>query len=138
MARFDNSELNALHAEAFETRVYPNSEWDWSKIVHRHSLGWVVARADGRLVGFVNVPWDGLVHAWIQDTMVAAASRHQGIATRLVEVARDRARDAGCEWLHVDFDEHLRSFYVDACRFTPVAAGLIALQDDAPSVEQSR
>jgi GNAT superfamily N-acetyltransferase len=132
---FDNSELNALHAEAFETRIYADSEWDWSTIVHRHSLGWVVARADGRLVGFVNVPWDGLVHAWIQDTMVAVASRHQGIATRLIEVARDRAREAGCEWLHVDFDADLRSFYIDACQFTPVAAGLIALKDGPASVE---
>ena len=133
---FDNAELNALHAEAFETRVYDESESDWTTLVHRHSLGWVVARADGKLVGFVNVPWDGLVHAWIQDTMVSGASRHQGIATRLVEMARHGARDAGCEWLHVDFDEHLRSFYIDACGFTPVSAGLIALQEDeaAPGV----
>jgi GNAT superfamily N-acetyltransferase len=130
---FDNAELNELHAEAFETRVFDETEWDWSKLVRRHSLGWVVARSEGKLVGFVNVLWDGLVHAWIQDTMVAAAARHQGIATELVARAGDGARDAGCEWLHVDFDEHLRSFYIDACGFTPVAAGLIALQDDQSS-----
>ncbi|MDP9242624.1 MAG: hypothetical protein M3O84_05550 [Actinomycetota bacterium] len=35
--------------------------------------------------------------------------------------------DAGCEWLHVDFDDHLRSFHFDACGFTPTNAGLIAL-----------
>jgi GNAT superfamily N-acetyltransferase len=127
---FDNREVNELHAEAFETRVFDDTEWDWATLVVRHSLGWVVARERGRLVGFVNVVWDGLVHAWIQDTMVAAAARHQGIATELVARARDGARDAGCEWLHVDFDEHLRPFYIDACGFTPVAAGLMALQDD--------
>jgi hypothetical protein len=33
------------------------------------------------------------------------------------------------EWLHVDFDDHLRSFYFDACGFTPSNAGLIALSD---------
>jgi hypothetical protein len=37
------------------------------------------------------------------------------------------ARAAGCEWLHVDFEEHLRSFYVDRCGFRPTPAGLIAL-----------
>jgi hypothetical protein len=49
--------------------------------VHRHSLGWVAARRDDEeLVGFVNLFWDGLVHAWIQDTMVAASARNEGSA----------------------------------------------------------
>lgn len=126
---FDNLELNRLHAEAFGTRVYDAAEWDWEQQVERHSLGWVVAREDGRLVGFVNVPWDGLVHAWIQDTIVASDARHRGIATRLVSLARDHAREAGCEWLHVDFEDHLRSLYIDACGFTPTPAGIMALQD---------
>lgn len=128
---FHNAELNELHAEAFETGVYDATEWNWTEQVDRHSLGWVVARRDGTLAGFVNVPWDGLVHAWIQDTMVATAARHQGIATRLVTTARDEARRAGCEWLHVDFDEHLRAFYLDACGFRSTAAGLIALGDES-------
>jgi GNAT superfamily N-acetyltransferase len=125
---FDSAEVNELHAEAFETRVFDESEWNWREIVHRHSLGWVVARADdGSLVGFVNVLWDGLVHAWIQDTMVAARARHMGIGTELVAVAVRQARDAGCEWMHVDFDDRLRPFYLDACGFAPTTAGLIAL-----------
>ena len=37
------------------------------------------------------------------------------------------ARQAGCEWLHVDFDEHLREYYFAACGFSPTDAGLIAL-----------
>ena len=40
---FDNAEMNALHAEAFETRVFDEAEWNWAELVHRHSLGWVVA-----------------------------------------------------------------------------------------------
>jgi GNAT superfamily N-acetyltransferase len=123
-------EMNALHAEAFETRVYDESEWNWIEQLDRHSLGWVAARAGDELVGFVNVLWDGLVHAWIQDTMVAASARHRGIATQLMALAREGARNAGCEWLHVDFDDHLRPFYLDACGFTPTNAGLIALQED--------
>ncbi|HVH52785.1 MAG TPA: GNAT family N-acetyltransferase [Actinomycetota bacterium] len=82
---------------------------------------------DGQLVGFVNVPWDGLVHAWTQDTMVARRARHQGIGKRVVEIAVEEARKAGCEWMHVDFEDHLRAFYFDACGFKPTNAGLIAL-----------
>jgi hypothetical protein len=72
---FTNAEANELHAEAFGTRVFDESEWNWVELVRRHSLGWVVARSGERLVGFVNVPWDGLVHAWIQDPMVARGAR---------------------------------------------------------------
>ena len=89
--------MNGLHAEAFETEVFSDHVWPWTTLLERHSLGWVVARDDGSLVGFVNVLWDGLVHAWIQDTMVADSARHRGVATRLIEIARDGARDAGCE-----------------------------------------
>ena len=75
--------------------------------------------------------WDGLVHAWIQDTMVATAARRRGVGTRLVALATAPAREAGCEWLHVDFDDHLRGFYFDACGFAPTNAGLIELQEHA-------
>jgi GNAT superfamily N-acetyltransferase len=125
---FDNGEVNALHAEAFETRVYSDTEWNWRDQTARHSLGWVTARDGELLVGFVNVPWDGFVHAWVQDTMVARSHRHHGIGRQLVETATEGARAAGCEWLHVDFEATLAPFYVDVCGFTPASAGLIALK----------
>ena len=125
-----NEELNSLHAEAFATRVFTSDEWNWHTLLARHSLGWVVARDGVVLVGFINVVWDGLAHAWLQDTMVASSAGRRGIGTELVAVARTNARQAGCEWLHVDFDDHLDSFYFDACGFTPTRAGLIALQSD--------
>jgi len=125
---FENAEMNRLHAEAFETRLYDEAEWNWREQVRSHSLGWVIARNADELVGFVNVIWDGLVHAWIQDTMVAATVGRTGIGTRLVAIAVDHARDAGCEWLHVDFDDQLHPFYIDSCGFTPTNGGLIALQ----------
>jgi hypothetical protein len=56
-----------------------------------------------------------VVHAFVLDTMVAAGARRRGVGTRL------------CEWLHVDFEDHLRGFYFDACGFTPTSAGLIEL-----------
>jgi GNAT superfamily N-acetyltransferase len=87
-----------------------------------------VARNGEALAGFVNVIWDGGVHAWIQDLMVADGYRRQGVGTALVAAAREAARRAGCEWLHVDFDEEHREFYIEACGFAPAPAGLIALR----------
>jgi GNAT superfamily N-acetyltransferase len=124
---FTNQEVNALHAEAFNTPLFSEAEWNWVRLVRQHSLGWVVARQGQQLVGFVNVVWDGLVHAWLQDTMVAATARGQGVGTTLVARARDGAKAAGCEYLHVDFDDHLRPFYLDACGFVPTSAGLLSL-----------
>jgi len=125
---FTNDEVNGLHAAAFSTRVFTEAEWNWVALTARHSLGWVLARDAERLVGFVNVVWDGLVHAWLQDTMVDPRDHHRGIGQQLVAETVTASREAGCEWLHVDFDDDLRSFYVDACGFSPIAAGLIALQ----------
>jgi predicted N-acetyltransferase YhbS len=67
------------------------------------------------------------VHAFVLDTIVSGNHQRRGIATRLVERAVAGARAAGCEWLHVDFDDHLREFYFGACGFEPTDAGLIGL-----------
>jgi GNAT superfamily N-acetyltransferase len=124
---FTNREINELHAEAFDTRTFDDDEWDWEHLTAEHSLGWVVARHGAELVGFVNVLWDGLVHAWIQDVMVAGSIRRRGVGVGLVGAARGGAAAAGCEWLHVDFDDELRGFYYDACGFRPTNGGLIEL-----------
>lgn len=121
---FTNDELNALHAAAFEHPVFDDG---WRSQVERHSLGWVTARVGDELVGFVNVPWDGGVHAFLVDTIVAPTYQRRGIGSSLVEVAVRETKAAGCEWLHVDFDDDLRGFYFEACGFEPTNAGLIAL-----------
>lgn len=121
---FGNAEVNALHAEAFR---HPVLDTDWHARLHRHSLGWVCARDGGALAGFVNVAWDGGVHAFLLDTAVPAARRRAGVGARLVAEAVAGARAAGCAWLHVDFAEELRPFYVDGCGFRPTPAGLVAL-----------
>ncbi|MDQ0574180.1 GNAT superfamily N-acetyltransferase [Agromyces albus] len=120
-----NEEINELHAEGFDH--VPAAD-DWTERLSRLSLGWVTARDDEGLVGFVNVIWDGHVHAFIEDTLVAHRARRQGIGKRLVAVAEEQSRAAGCEWLHVDFDDHLKSFYFDACGFRPTSAGLMQLR----------
>ena len=121
---FTNEEVNVLHAEGFGHRVLDD---DWVVQVERHSLGWVTARQEDALIGFVNVAWDGAVHAFILDTLVAGSHGRRGVGTALVAAAVEGAREAGCEWLHVDFDDELRGFYFDACGFAPTNAGLIAL-----------
>jgi RimJ/RimL family protein N-acetyltransferase/GNAT superfamily N-acetyltransferase len=121
---FDNSEVNHLHAEAF---AHPIGDDDWRGQSERHSLGWVCAREAGELVGWVNVAWDGGTHAIVLDTMVAARARRGGIGAGMVILAAEHAREAGCEWLHVDFDDELEPFYIEACGFTPTPGGLIAL-----------
>ena len=127
--QFSNSEINVLHAEAFDTRVFSDDEWNWVSQTSAHSLGWVVARDGDTLVGFVNVITDGSVHAWIQDTMVLKSARGRGIGQQLVALARTHARLARCEWLHVDFDDEHADFYFKVCGFTPTNAGLIALTE---------
>ncbi len=123
-AGFNNAEVNSLHAEAFEHEARDD---DWWHRLNRLSLGWVCARQGVSLVGFVNVPWDGASHAFILDVMVAAGAQGQGVGAGLVAIAAQEARAAGCEWLHVDFEDHLRAFYFDGCGFTPTSAGLIDL-----------
>ncbi len=122
---FANADVNALHAEGFG---HPVLDIDWRGQVERHSLGWVCASDTGRLVGFVNVAWDGGVHAFVIDTLVEVGARRSGIGSRLVEVAATESRSAGCEWLHVDFDEEQRDFYLESCGFTSTPAGLMALR----------
>ena len=103
-------------------------EVGWWDRIRPHSLGWVTARiADGALVGFVNVAWDGGDHAFLLDTKTRGTHQRRGIATRLVGIAAHEAKAAGCEWLHVDFQDELAPFYLDACGFRTTAAGLIHL-----------
>lgn len=104
------------------------AEPGWWDRIRPHSLGWVSARdANGVLVGFVNVAWDGGDHAFLVDTKTRGSSQHRGIGTEVVRLATRHAKEAGCEWLHVDFEPDLGPFYFDACGFRPTDAGLIHL-----------
>src|SRR4029453_6015923 len=83
---FTSAEANRLHAECFGGGGLRDQEWDWRGQVEGHRLGWVCARSGDELVGFVNVAWDGVVHAFVLDTMVTAGVRRHGVGTRLVGV----------------------------------------------------
>ena len=116
-----NAELNALFAAAWKQHVAR----DFAPVLG-HSLAYVCAYQDDALVGFVNVAWDGGIHAFLLDTTVHPAQGRQGIGRRLVTLAAQEARARGMEWLHVDYEPHLEPFY-RACGFQPTAAGLIGL-----------
>ena len=58
-------------------------------------------------------------------TLAGPGRRHR---TNRIAIAAARAREAGCEWLHVDFEDHLADFYFRACGFRPTRAGLIRLR----------
>jgi GNAT superfamily N-acetyltransferase len=94
-AEFSNQSLNVLHAEAFHHAVLDD---DWLTQVRTHRLGWVCAFDGDTLIGFVNVPWDGDLHAFILDTAVLQRYERQGVGTRLVALAA-RARTG--RWLPV-------------------------------------
>ena len=102
----------------------------WWDQIRPHSMGWVTARlGDGSLIGFVNVAWDGGDHAFLLDTKTDPSHQRRGIGTALVAMAARRSREAGCEWLHVDFEAELRPFYLDACGFRRTDAGLVHLYE---------
>ena len=108
--------------------MFDESEWNWLALTHQHSLGWVVARQDGA-TGRVRQRPLGRAGARVAAGHDGGDRRARGhdVGTELVARAREGARAAGCEWLHVDFDDHLRPFYFDACSFQPTNAGLITL-----------
>jgi len=97
----------------------------WPAILAR-SLTWVTAHEGERLVGFVNVAWDGGAHAFLLDTTVHPDSQRRGIGSGLIREAAQAAREGDAQWLHVDFEPHLAGFYA-ACGFQPTAAGLLRL-----------
>ena len=94
--------------------------------VHDHSLTHACAYRGGVLVGYVNVAWDGGVHAFLLDPTVHPDYRHRGIGTELVRAMVIHLRDRGLDWLHVDYRPELEGFYRD-CGFRPTTAGLIRL-----------
>lgn len=115
--------MNRLRA-----RAWNDDSWrDYSAILSR-SLAHVGAFGGMRLIGFVNVAWDGGIHAFILDTCVDPDFRRQGIATHLVKRATSLARDRGAKWLHVDFEPHLTGFYRNL-GFSHTEAGLLSLRD---------
>ena len=132
----DDVVLSALHARAFGGD--PAAVTPWSARLTRHALTWIGAFAGGALTGFVQVAWDGGSHAFVLDTAVDPGAQGHGIGSALVAAAVAEARAAGCEWLHVDFEDLLTGFYLERNGFRPTRAGLLNLTADRPSPSGAR
>jgi GNAT superfamily N-acetyltransferase len=116
-----NDELNALFGVA-----WPEHTWrDFQPVLNR-SLAFVCAYHNGSLIGFVNLAWDGGYHAFILDTTVHPEHRRRGIGRELIERAVAEAEGRGVEWVHVDYEPHLRGFH-ERCGFACTEAGLMRL-----------
>ena len=120
-----NDELNALFAAAWPD----HARSDFEPVLSR-SLAYICAYQQRRLIGFVNVAWDGGIHAFLLDTTVHPQVQHRGIGRALVLRAAQAARERGIAWLHVDYEPHLEPFYRD-CGFQDTFAGLMRLNPTA-------
>jgi GNAT superfamily N-acetyltransferase len=113
--------LNALFAASWPD--YNPSDFG---PVLAHSLLYVCAWDGDRLVGFVNVAWDGGIHAFLLETTVHPDWRRNGVGSELVRRAAEAAKARGIHWLHVDYEPHLAAFY-RRCGFSHTEAGLMWL-----------
>ena len=72
----------------------------------------------------MHVIWDGGTHAFILDTMVDPGFQRLGIGRDLVSTITEEAFQAGCAWVHVDYNPEHITFYEHACGFRPTPACL--------------
>ena len=119
-----NDELNELFAAS-----WPGHRWCDFRPILQHSLAYLCAYEGTTLIGYVNLAWDGGIHAFVLDTTVHPGWRRRGIGTELVRRAAQVARERGIERLHVDYEPRLRDFYA-GCGFQHTAAGLMSLSPD--------
>jgi len=119
--KISNDKLNELFSAVWE-------EHDFEDInaVLKHSLEYICAFHLKKLVGFVNLAWDGGVHAFILDTAVHLDYRRRGIGLQLVKEAVNAAVEHNIKWIHVDFEPHLQTFY-NKCGFRHTNAGVIKM-----------
>ncbi len=117
-----NEALNRLMSESWPNHTPGN----YDAILSR-SLCYVCAYYQRKLVGYVNVAWDGGIHAFLLDTTVHPDVRRSGIGSELVRRAVETARERGIVWLHVDFEAKDAAFYAH-CGFSSTQAGLMRLR----------
>lgn len=116
---------NAVLNELFDAAWENHTASDFGPVLER-SLAYVCAFDGERLIGFVNLAWDGGVHAFLLDTTVHPDYQRRGIGRTLVERAVLVARACSIDALHVDFEPHLLHFY-RSCGFVHTEAGLMRL-----------
>lgn len=119
------AELHALFIEAATADTAVELE-----TMLKRALFYVCAFDGVRLVGFAKVIDDGGVHGFLLDPTVSPPLQRQGIGTALVGACAAEAKKRGIEWLHVDFEPRLESFY-RRCGFAQSRAGVMNLGTQA-------
>lgn len=122
--KVSNAQMNELFASAWDGFT----ETDYGKML-AHSLAYICAYSGLELVGFVNLAWDGGIHAFLLDTTVHQEWQRRGIGRQLVQEAIKVAAERGMHWLHVDYEPHLEQFYRE-CGFRTTHAGLRWLREE--------
>ncbi len=117
----DNAALNKLFSSAWGKPYNVNFQPELEA-----ALCYIGAFDDTKLIGFVKLIGDAGIHAFLLDPSVHADYKRRGIGQELVARAVAVAKERGCEWVHVDFDDHLEPFY-QKCGFKPTKAGLLQL-----------
>jgi GNAT superfamily N-acetyltransferase len=123
-----NPELTDDALNALFEAAWPNHRSRTFTPVLVRSLVYVGAFADDRLVGFVNVAWDGGVHGFILDTTVHPSHRREGMALALLAEAAHAAFELNIEWLHADFEAELEPLYRKA-GYAHTEAGVLKSSD---------
>jgi spermidine synthase len=77
----------------------------------RGSHCFVIAEAQGRLVGMGRAISDGVSDAYIQDVVVDPAFRGRGIGGRIVAGLVDRLKHDGIDWIGLGAEAGTHDFY---------------------------
>lgn len=117
---------NELLNRLFESAWPSYGTRDFARVLDRSTV-YIGAFCGDRLVGFVNIAWDGGLHGFVIDPFVHPEFRRQGIGSRMLRECIAAAAESGLEWLHVDFEPELESFYRKA-GFIHTHAGLVQLR----------
>lgn len=122
-AALELEELQALFASAWGGNGKPH----YDRVLDR-AFTWITARDAGRLVGFVNVAWDGGVHFFLLDTTVDPGYQRRGVGFQLVRTAIASCRGSG-EWMLVDSDQQLMDRLYFPAGFESASAGVVGLAE---------
>jgi ribosomal protein S18 acetylase RimI-like enzyme len=123
-ARREDLDLRRL--DALFVAAWGSPKPGYARVLAR-SFTWVTASSGEKLVGFVNIAWDGDSHFFLLDTTVHPGWQRKGIGRRLVEEAIEACRGRG-EWLHVDAPKDLMDRLYRRCGFELTPAGLVNLK----------
>ncbi|HNS54526.1 MAG TPA: GNAT family N-acetyltransferase [Syntrophales bacterium] len=109
----------------------PSSERDpeTAGAIIRGSHCFVVAEADGRVIGMGRAISDGVSDAYIQDVVVDPAFRGRGIGGRIVADLVHRLRQDGIGWIGLGAEAGTHDFYRRA-GFTELPGCIVMLKKD--------